>query len=167
MFIDSWVLTVVLLGFSGIVLSLLRTRREREQKEVDVFSAVDSETTEMEADEQPEGIRRDFVANVSHELKTPITLIKGFLETLQQGAMENKEKAEHFLNIMAKQVERLNFIIEDLLSLSRLELDSGKPEIQMGRTSVHKILESVIRDLELKAVDRKTTINMAGFFDNY
>lgn len=107
-----------------------------------------------------ETVRRDFVANVSHELKTPITLIKGFLETLQQGAMENKEKAEHFLNIMAKQVERLNSIIEDLLSLSRLEQDSGKPEIQMGRTSVHKILESVIRDLELKAVDRKTTINM-------
>ncbi len=107
-----------------------------------------------------ETVRRDFVANVSHELKTPITLIKGFLETLQQGAMENNEKAEHFLNIMAKQVERLNSIIEDLLSLSRLEQDSGNSEIPMGRTLVHKILESVIRDFELKATDRKTTINM-------
>lgn len=107
-----------------------------------------------------ETVRRDFVANVSHELKTPITLIKGFLETLQQGALENREEAERFLNIMARQVERFNAIIEDLLSLSRLEQDSGKSEILMEQTSVHQILESVIRDCELKAIDKNTTIQL-------
>ena len=53
-----------------------------------------------------ETVRRDFVANVSHELRTPITSIKGFVETLQQGALENREEAERFLDIISKQVER-------------------------------------------------------------
>ena len=68
-----------------------------------------------------EHIRRDFVANVSHELKTPITSIKGFVETLLDGAMQNPDDAERFLQIVAKQADRLNAIIEDLLSLSKIE----------------------------------------------
>ena len=105
-----------------------------------------------------ETVRRDFVANVSHELKTPITLIKGFVETLQQGALENHEEAERFLGIMAKQVDRLNAIIEDLLSLSRLEQGTGKPEVE--KSTLHQILESAIRDCELKAADKNTTIQL-------
>lgn len=107
-----------------------------------------------------ETVRRDFVANVSHELKTPITLIKGFVETLQQGALENREEAERFLGIMAKQAERLNAIIEDLLSLSRLEQGSEKSEIVLEKIPVRQVLESAIRDCELKASDKKTTIQL-------
>ena len=105
-----------------------------------------------------ETVRSDFVANVSHELKTPITLIKGFVETLQQGALENRDEAERFLGIMAKQVERLNAIIEDLLSLSRLEQGTGKPEVE--KSTLRQILESAIRDCELKAADKNTTIQL-------
>ena len=104
-----------------------------------------------------ETVRKDFVANVSHELKTPITLIKGFVETLQQGALEKREEAERFLNIMSKQVERLNAIIEDLLSLSRLEQGSGKSAISMEKTKVIQILESAIRDCESKLLEKKKT----------
>ncbi len=68
-----------------------------------------------------EQIRQDFVANVSHELKTPITSIKGFVETLLNGNLDNHEDTERFLKIVAKQADRLNAIIEDLLTLSRLE----------------------------------------------
>ena len=107
-----------------------------------------------------ETVRRDFVANVSHELKTPITLIKGFVETLQQGALENREEAERFLNILSKQVERLNAIIEDLLSLSRLEQDSGKSEMEMEKTKVTQVLESAIRDCERKALEKNTSIQL-------
>ena len=102
-----------------------------------------------------ETVRKDFVSNVSHELKTPITLIKGFLETLQHGAIKNKEEAQRFMNIMAKQVDRLNAIIEDLLSLSRLEQHSVKPKVPMEKILVHKILESVIHDCELKGNENK------------
>ena len=107
-----------------------------------------------------ETVRRDFVANVSHELRTPITSIKGFVETLQQGALENREEAERFLEIMSKQVERLNAIIEDLLSLSRLEQDSGTLEIAMEKTKILPILESVIRDCENKALKKNTSIKL-------
>ena len=107
-----------------------------------------------------ETVRRDFVANVSHELRTPITSIKGFVETLQQGALENREEAERFLEIMSKQVERLNAIIEDLLSLSRLEQDSGTLEIAMEKTKVLPILESVIRDCENKTLKKNTSIKL-------
>jgi two-component system, OmpR family, phosphate regulon sensor histidine kinase PhoR len=68
-----------------------------------------------------EAVRRDFVANVSHELKTPVTSIKGFAETLLDGAVDDPEAARRFLRIVAGQADRLNSIIEDLLALSTLE----------------------------------------------
>ena len=73
-----------------------------------------------------ERVRRDFVANVSHELRTPITTIKGFVETLQGGALANRNDAERFLDIIANHTERLNAIIEDLLALSWLEQDTDE-----------------------------------------
>ncbi len=68
-----------------------------------------------------EQMRKDFVANVSHELKTPITSIKGFSETLLDGAMEDKETLEHFLTIILKESDRLQSLIQDLLDLSKIE----------------------------------------------
>lgn len=68
-----------------------------------------------------ERVREDFVANVSHELKTPLTSIKGFIETLKEGAIEDKPKAFKFLNIMDEEVNRLNRLVEDLLLLSEVE----------------------------------------------
>ena len=68
-----------------------------------------------------ENMRKDFVANVSHELKTPLTSIKGFIETLLDGASENEEIRDKFLGIINVEVERLNSLIEDLLILSEIE----------------------------------------------
>jgi len=72
-----------------------------------------------------EAVRRDFVANVSHELKTPVTSIKGFAETLVDGAIDDPAAARRFLKIIAGQADRLNSIIEDLLALSSLEEGRG------------------------------------------
>ncbi|MBR9978510.1 MAG: HAMP domain-containing protein [Bacteroidetes bacterium] len=92
-----------------------------------------------------EKVRREFVANVSHELKTPITSIKGFVETLLDGAMHDREDAERFLGIVARQADRLNAIIEDLLSLSRVEQGSERDQ--------HVVLsEAPLRDVVLSAV---------------
>jgi two-component system, OmpR family, phosphate regulon sensor histidine kinase PhoR len=68
-----------------------------------------------------ETVRRDFVANVSHELKTPVTSIKGFVETLREGGLKDKKNASRFLDIIASHTGRLEAIIDDLLDLSRLE----------------------------------------------
>jgi two-component system phosphate regulon sensor histidine kinase PhoR len=76
-----------------------------------------------------EQVRKDFVANVSHELKTPVTSIKGFTETLLDGALQDKDTTRHFLEIIDSQSGRLMNIIEDLLTLSRLEQDSRLPDM--------------------------------------
>lgn len=84
-----------------------------------------------------ESIRREFVANVSHELKTPITAIKGGAETLLNGAMEDELSAKNFLGIIIRQSNRLHSIIEDLLTLSRIEGGNAEPvleEADLGST---------------------------------
>ncbi len=68
-----------------------------------------------------ETMRRDFVANVSHELKTPLTSIKGFVETLLEGALEDKENNRNFLKIILEHANRLDSLVNDLLSLSHIE----------------------------------------------
>jgi len=92
-----------------------------------------------------EMVRRDFVANVSHELKTPITSIKGFVETLLEGAMNRPEDARRFLEIIARQVYRLNAIIEDLLILSRLEQDPESLRLELEEVPLKSVLQSAIQ----------------------
>jgi len=103
---------------------------------------------------QLEDVRRDFVANVSHELKTPVTSIKGFVETLLDGAVNEPQEARRFLEIIAKHSDRLNAIIEDLLSLSRLEEDSEKRRLSFEETKIKPTLASAIELSKLKA-DKK------------
>jgi two-component system phosphate regulon sensor histidine kinase PhoR len=99
-----------------------------------------------------ENLRRDFVANVSHELKTPITAIKGFVETLQDGAVNDPEDAQKFLAIVARHVDRLNAIIEDLLSLSRIEQQSKEKEkIQLENVPLRPVIDAAKEVCETKA----------------
>ena len=105
-----------------------------------------------------ENIRRDFVANVSHELKTPITSIKGFVETLRDGAMADPPQAERFLEIVGRHADRLNAIIEDLLSLSRLEQSNQVAEIPRPVVQLSPIIEAAVLDCSAKAAARQITI---------
>jgi len=98
-----------------------------------------------------EGIRRDFVANVSHELRTPITSIKGFVETLRDGAVRRPADAEKFLEIVAKQADRMNSIIEDLLLLSRLEQDARETKVTLESAPVKGVILEAVRVCEPKA----------------
>jgi two-component system phosphate regulon sensor histidine kinase PhoR len=107
-----------------------------------------------------ENIRRDFVANVSHELRTPITSIKGFVETLLEGAINEPEQAQRFLNIIAGHTDRLMAIIEDLLSLSRLEEDGQKRMIAREHLKVRGVLESAVELYGPKAGDKKIKIEI-------
>ena len=76
-----------------------------------------------------ERIRRDFVANVSHELKTPLTNIRGYVEMLMDGAGADGERGQRFLEIVQKNVDRLNHLVMDLLSLARIEEDASRPAL--------------------------------------
>ncbi len=106
-----------------------------------------------------ENVRREFVANVSHELKTPLTSIKGFVEALLDGAVSNKKQARSFLQIIARQVERLNAIIEDLLRLSRLEQEQEKEE-NMKVHSLEDIVSSAVEVCKIKAEEKKISLSL-------
>jgi two-component system phosphate regulon sensor histidine kinase PhoR len=107
-----------------------------------------------------ENIRKDFVANVSHELKTPITSIKGFVETLLDGALDNPQDAERFLRIIAKQADRLHAIIEDLLSLSKIEQSEEAADIELFDASLHEVLETAINSCQPQATDRNIDVHL-------
>lgn len=95
--------------------------------------------------EQAGEIRREFVANVSHELKTPLTALLGFIETLQGPAKDDPKARERFLGIMAAEASRMNRLVGDLLSLSRVEENERmRPS---GMQDVGTILETVLRNL--------------------
>ena len=109
---------------------------------------------------QLENTRRDFVANVSHELKTPITSIKGFVETLLAGALKEPDNAENFLKIIAKQTDRLNEIIDDLLTLSRIEQDAERRQIFLNGQKIKGVLQSAIQVCGAKAAEKKITLGL-------
>jgi two-component system phosphate regulon sensor histidine kinase PhoR len=107
-----------------------------------------------------ENIRRDFVANVSHELKTPIASIKGFVETLLDGAIHEPADAERFLRIVVKQADRLNTIIEDLLSLSKIEQSEEAGDLALEYFPIRDVLEAALADCENKAGERQIILEM-------
>jgi two-component system phosphate regulon sensor histidine kinase PhoR len=107
-----------------------------------------------------ESVRRDFVANVSHEIKTPITSIKGAVETLLDGAINNPADAQRFLGIVANHLDRLNSIVEDLLTLSRIEQEAEKARIALEEGRIKHILEAAIQGCETKAAAKNISIEL-------
>jgi two-component system phosphate regulon sensor histidine kinase PhoR len=108
-----------------------------------------------------ESMRRDFVANVSHELKTPITSIKGYVETLIENPPADQVDFDRFLGIINRQADRLNSIISDLLSLSRLEFNGG---IERQSLPLGPVLERILRDLVNRRpeVEKIVTLSLDG-----
>jgi two-component system phosphate regulon sensor histidine kinase PhoR len=86
--------------------------------------------------EEAEQMRRDFVANVSHELRSPLTVLSGFIETLRGAARNDPEARERFLEIMEQEAQRMNRLVDDLLSLSRVEVNERvrpRHELELGQ----------------------------------
>ena len=107
-----------------------------------------------------ENLRRDFVANVSHELKTPITAIKGAAETLNDGAMAEPDNARRFVDIIVRQADRLNAIIEDLLSLSRIEQGADRESISLVPAPVLPVLDAAVQSCQSAAQDRDVALRL-------
>jgi len=105
-----------------------------------------------------ENIRREFVANASHEIRTPVTSIKGFVETLLEGALEDRETAERFLGIIGKHADRLSAIVQDLLSLSKIEMQAEKGEIYLEEGKVLDIMEESVEACHAAAAGKKISI---------
>lgn len=107
-----------------------------------------------------ENMRQDFVANVSHEIKTPLTAIKGFVETLLHGAVDNQQETERFLGIIAKHVDRLTAIVDDLLSLSRIEQEGEKKEIRFEIAGLRSVIRNAIQVCQKKAEGKNISVEL-------
>jgi two-component system phosphate regulon sensor histidine kinase PhoR len=107
---------------------------------------------DLTASKRSEQMRADFVANASHELRTPLATLLGFIETLRGPARDDREAQDRFLAIMHEQASRMARLIEDLLSLSRIEMNEHVPPT--GRANLRHVLGSVAATLELRAKAR-------------
>ena len=105
---------------------------------------------------QLERTREDFVANVSHELRTPLSLIKGYVETLLDGARNNPEVAERFLKIIDRNTQRLDLLIQDLLTISALE--SGRMKLNLQPVELPPLAAKVLADLHAMADNKNVAL---------
>lgn len=105
-----------------------------------------------------EAIRREFVANVSHEFRTPLAIINGYVETLLDGALDDREMAERSLKTMHKNGQRLTLLIEDLLTISRMEHRSIQLEFQ--RTNLKELMHRLIERLEPAFTERHSHVTL-------
>ncbi len=111
---------------------------------------------DVTAQRKNEEMRKEFVANVSHELRTPLTNVRSYAETLRDMDDIPQEMENNFLDIIISETDRMTRIVQDLLTLSRL--DSGRAEIKMVRFSLYDSIESVCRAVELEAQRRGHTL---------
>jgi len=107
-----------------------------------------------------ERIRRDFVANVSHELKTPLTSIQGFVETLLSGAVHDQDNNVRFLQRIDANVKRLTNLVSDLLSLARIE--SGQLDVERAVVDWREVLDGVVRLREPAVAAKGLTLEVQG-----
>ena len=111
---------------------------------------------DVTAQRKNEEMRKEFVANVSHELRTPLTNVRSYAETLRDMEDIPRDTENSFLDIIISETDRMTHIVQDLLTLSRL--DSGRAEIKMARFSLYDAIESVCRAVELEAQRRGHTL---------
>lgn len=111
---------------------------------------------DMTEKQRMEQMRKDFVANVSHELKTPITAIAGFSSLLLEGGGENPQELSHFMGIINRQAQNMQRIVEDLLLLSSLEQQSAKPTCTW--TTAEQLIDETIESCRYRAEEKEITI---------
>lgn len=105
-----------------------------------------------------EQMRADFIANASHELRTPLASLVGFIETLRGPAQDDAEARTKFLGIMADQARRMTRLVDELLVLSRIEVDEHHPPTD--HVAVAPLLENIASTLEMRAAERKLTLDL-------
>jgi two-component system phosphate regulon sensor histidine kinase PhoR len=108
------------------------------------------DTTQIE---QLEKVRQEFFSNISHELRTPLTSILAFVETLEDGAIEDEENNLRFLNVIRRNAERMHHLIDDILELSSIE--SGKITMEPKKLNLSKLVDEVLINLSNKAAERQ------------
>mgnify|MGYP000846890486 FL=1 len=150
---------VALLESSSFINQPITTDMETLTREVKKFAT--DKKLEIEMLQVREAYRREFLGNVSHELKTPLFTVQGYIETLLDGAMDDKSIRKKYLKRAEKGVERLIYIVEDLDMITKLE--SGDLNLEFSNFDIVDLVQNVFDLLEMKADKKKITLA----FENY
>jgi len=124
--------------------------------ELEVKEWAKDKKSEIDQLKDQEKFRREFLSNISHELKTPLFAIQGYIEALQEGDIDDPEMSKQFLEKASRNVDRLAFFIKDLDAISRLE--SGEIPVNFERLNLVELINEVIDSLELKAKKYNITL---------
>jgi len=122
----------------------------------EVLEWAQSQRTEIEELRKLESFRKEFLGNVSHELKTPIFNIQGYIHTLLDGAIDDPEVNIRFLKKAAKSLDRLSDLVEDLISISQLE--TGQLKMEIERFDIHALVADVFEGQEMRAKEKNITL---------
>jgi two-component system phosphate regulon sensor histidine kinase PhoR len=106
--------------------------------------------------ERLETARQEFLSNISHELRTPLTSIIAFVETLEDGAVDDRENNRRFLNVIRRNADRMKVLIDDILELSFIE--SGRVSIELANVDLATIIDEIFSALSSKAAEREVTL---------
>ena len=124
----------------------------------EIFSFASRKQEEVEELKKLETYRREFLADISHELKTPLFAAQGFVHTLLDGAMDDENVREKFLKKAAKSLDGLNMLVQDLLLLSQIE--TGEMKMQITSFDIQKLSFEVVEQLEHKAEKREVKLKL-------
>ena len=111
-----------------------------------------------------DNMRKEFVANVSHEMRTPLTTIKSYTETLMFGALEDEAVAMDFLNIINTETDRMSFLVRDLLQLSRF--DNEQVKLDLGKVYINELISENVRQNKIHADNKNQKLIMELWPDN-
>jgi two-component system, OmpR family, phosphate regulon sensor histidine kinase PhoR len=128
-----------------------------DEVEAEVMNWAKSQKIEMDNLKEMEAYRRNFMGNISHELKTPIFNIQGYLYTVLDGDIEDEEMVTRYLNKAANNLERLNTIIQDLEQISQLE--AGKLSMEFHPFDIYTLTKEVYEDLEMSAAEKNIVLS--------
>ncbi|MBD1386972.1 sensor histidine kinase [Mucilaginibacter rigui] len=120
--------------------------------------------SEIDELKKQEKFRRDFLSNISHEFKTPLFAIQGYIEALQDDGLEDKELAVQFLEKASKNVDRLSYLIHDLDEISKLE--SGEIPINYTKFKINDLIKEVFESLELKSKQHNIKLTFKQKYDD-
>jgi len=143
------------LDLNGLQIELHAVTTRNESREITGALVLFHDITELKKIDQ---VRRDFVANVSHELRTPLSILRGYIETLLDSPKTAREELTRILRIMERHSDRLELLVEDLLTLAQLE--SGNPNLQMGTLDLSSFLPEMIRDWEKKLISKHLNMSV-------
>ena len=153
---------VTLLDGSTLGRQKITTNMETLTKEVELFAR--NKKLEIEALKIRENYRREFIGNVSHELKTPLFTVQGYIETLLDGALNDEKIREKYLKRAKKGVERLTYIIKDLDMITKLEV--GELHLEKETFDIIDLIENVFESLEMKASKNLISLTLNEKYQN-